>query len=53
MVPGDTLGEGRWQAMDKKYLGCIMTSQETQGSQFYPQKERQVKECETGIPPQM
>lgn len=25
-----------------------MTSQETQGSQFYPQKERQVKECEMG-----
>lgn len=25
-----------------------MTSQETQGSQFYPQKDRQVKECEMG-----
>ena len=25
-----------------------MTSQETQGSPFYPQKERQVKECEMG-----
>lgn len=25
-----------------------MTSQETQGSQFYPQKERQVKEWEVG-----
>lgn len=44
--PGDTVGRG--QVLDENPLGCIMTSQETQGSQFYPQKERQVKECEMG-----